>query len=168
MAIIFTDDEIKKLVAIPKKIKARSPARGYKEENGHKRCSLILEFSAKVGEAFSVFIRQNTQLIENYSIGLRYQTSDRVLGAITLVRYNGPHGEASQHQDGHYDKPHIHCLTAEELRAGSVQPQERRRELTGKYRTFEDALKVFFKDVGVMNYQKYFPELCQGDMFSGH
>ena len=44
---------------------------------------------------FRVFIRQNTNFIENFSIGLLYHTGDRMLRTIALVRYNGPHGETS-------------------------------------------------------------------------
>ncbi len=165
---MLTDIEIQGLTASPKKIANKSPARGYKDENGSRRCSLTLESVGAEKERFSVFIRQNIQFIENYSVGLCYQTKNKDLGSVTLIRYNGPHGESSRDEDGHYDKPHIHHITAEELQSGSLQPQVRHREITDRYSTFENALVVFFKDVGVTNWAEYFPELSQGTLFDGH
>ena len=96
---------------------------------------------------------------------MRYQTNDRMLGSVTLVRYNGPHGETSRSQDGHYAKPHIHRITAQEIESGSIQPQESHRENTDRYNTLEEALSIFFFDVGVINYSDYFPELLQRSLF---
>ncbi len=153
---MLIDQEILDLIRSPKEIKRKVPNTGYKDENNHKRCTLTLETSE--GESFGVFIRQNNTFIENYSMGLRYQTNNRDLGWITLVRYNGPHGETSLSQDGHYEKPHIHRITAAEIGSGSTQPQEKKREITDRYLTFEQALVVFFSDIGVKKYLKYFPE----------
>ena len=162
---MLTDQEIQDLIESPKSITEKVPVNGYKEEFGHKRCSLKLETTENDGKAFSVFVRQNSYFLENFSIGLCYQTNHSVLGTITLVRYNGPHGETSRTPDGHYAQPHIHRLTAEEMESGSVQPQESHRQLTDRYSTLEDALVVFFFDVGVTNYPDYFPELIQGNFF---
>ena len=97
---ILTDQQIQDLLQIPKKITKKTPAKGYAVENNQKRCDLELEALPDNGEKFPVFIRQNSKFIENFSIGLRYQTNTRALGTITLVRYNGPHGESSRHPDG--------------------------------------------------------------------
>ncbi len=163
---MLTDQEIQDLIRSPKEIKEKIPVGGYKEENGHRRCNLKLE-STEEDEVklFSVFVRQNSYFLENFSIGLRYQTNDSVLGTITLVRYNGPHGETSRAPDGHYAQSHIHRITAKEMESGSVQPQESHRQPTDRYSTLEDALVVFFADVGVTNYSDYFPELIQGTLF---
>ena len=112
--------------------------------------------------------RQNEKFIENFSIGLRYKTGDDSLGTITLIRYNGPHGETSRSPDGHYNKPHIHRITASEIASGSTQPQECHREITDRYQTYEQALPIFFGDIGVENYKKYFPELLQQSLFNGN
>ena len=165
---MLTDIEIQGLITSPKKITDKSPARSYREEHGYRRCSLTLESVDAEPERFSVFIRQNIQFIENYSIGMRYQTKNKDLGSVTLIRYNGPHGESSREEDGHYDKPHIHRITAEEMESGSLSPQESHREITDRYTTFENALVVFFKDAGVTNWAEYFPEMNQGELFGGH
>lgn len=165
---ILTDQQIQDLLDIPKTISEKIPARGYKEENNQRRCDLELETTSDDGAKFSVFIRNHNIYIENFSIGLRYQTNSKALKKITLVRYNGAHGESSRHPDGHYALPHIHRITAQELVSGSSNPQERHREITDRYSAFEQALRVFFEDMGVSNYAEYFPEALQPRLFDEH
>ena len=163
------DQEILDLIACPKLIVRRQPGHGYRTENLQNRCDLDLQAAGGEldGNEFKVFIRQNTVFIENFSIGLRFQTGSRLLGLITLARYNGPHGESSRAPDGHYAQPHIHIITASELVKGSLQPQENDREITDRYRTLDEGLRVFFGDTGVTNAADYFPGLLQGRLFDG-
>ena len=98
------------MIALPKIIVRRLPSHGYREENGNRRCDLELRSDEQDDGTFAVFIRQNLQFVENFSIGLRYR-ADLPLEAITLMRYNGPHGESSRALDGHYAQPHIHRIT---------------------------------------------------------
>ena len=162
---MLTDQEIQDLIKSPKEIKEKIPVNGYKEESGYKRCNLALESAGDSARLFLLFIRQNNTFIENFSIGLHYQSNDREFGSLTLLRYNGPHGERSRCQDGHYDKPHIHRIRAAEMDSGHTQPQKKHRAITDKYDTFEEALNVFFADVGVKNYLQYFPECRQKTLF---
>ncbi len=104
---MLTDIEIQNLITLPKTIIEKVPAKGYKQKDGNQRCDLTLESVDTEGKIFPVFISQNRQFIENYSVGLRYKTTNKALGTVTLVRYNGPHGEKSRHEDGHYNKAHI-------------------------------------------------------------
>ena len=157
---MMTDQDILDLIGRPKAIVKREPAHSYRIEHRQRRCDLDLRADAD-GGTFEVFIRQHTDFIENFSIGLRFQTSSRLQGRITLTRYNGSHGESSRAPDGHYALPHIHRLTAEELASGSIQPQEKERQITTRYGAFEQALEVFFADVGITNALDYFPELQQ-------
>ena len=162
----MTDQEILDLIACPKPIIDRQPRHGYRTDNRQNRCDLDLQADGGEfdGSQFKVFIRQNTEFIENFSIGLRFQTGSRL---ITLARYNGPHGETSRSSDGHYAQPHIHRITASELAKGSLQPQENDREITDRYGTLDGGLRVFFDDTGVMNAADYFPGLLQGRLFDG-
>ena len=113
-----------------------------------------------------MFIRQNTTFVENFSIGLRFKPIvDPSLGTITLVRYNGPHGEYSIHPDGHFASPHIHRITAEEIASGSRFPQERDREITDTYSSLDSALRVFWEDIHVDNFGDYFPSLVRPRLF---
>ena len=164
---IMTDAQIQDLIACPKRITRRQPARGYRPDNRQQRCDLDLQSDNGIGGIFKVFIRWSTEFTENFSIGLRYQ-GNASPGEITLARYNGPHGETSRTPDGHYALPHIHRITAHELAAGAMQPQEKDREITNRYATFEQALAIFFGDAGVTNYAGYFPELQQGRLFDEH
>ena len=165
---MLTDGEIEHLVRLPKDIISKAPTVGYRNENGSRRCELELMANSSPGAVFTVFIRQNDRFIENFSLGLHYRTGDRTVGAITLVRYNGPHGETSRGPGGHFDRPHIHRLTAQELAEGNREPQESHREVTGLYSTYEEALLVFFKDIASSNHLDYFGELRQLELFNGH
>ena len=161
----MTDEEIAQMIGVPKTIVSKTPVKGYREQNAHRRCDVELR-SESVGDGtFFVFVRQNLTFIENFSIGLRYRSDDAALGTVTLVRYNGPHGETRIGPDKHFVVPHIHRITAQEIASGSVQPQEKHREPTARYSTLEQALVVFFKDVGVSNIEPWFPDLAQGVLF---
>lgn len=163
----MTEAELDELISCPKQITRATPARGYEEADGYKRKKLEVEGTESAGGVYSVFIRQNAEFIENFSIGLRYNTKKKHMGTVTLVRYNGPHGEESRSEDGHYAVPHIHRITADEMNSGNTEPQEKHREITDRFSSLEEALVVFFKEVGVQDYSKHFPELSQpklGDM----
>ena len=161
----LTDDDIQSLIHLPKVIESKNPAVGYKEEKGQRRCDLDMKAMSNGGELFSVFVRQNLKFNENFSIGLRYSTGDPRLGSLTLVRYNGPHGEYSRHPDRHFAKPHIHRITAAEIATGSSEPQERSREITDRYSTLESALLAFFDDIKAIEWESHFPNLRQARMF---
>ena len=164
---MLTDQDIVNLIRTPKVIGIKTPASAYRQEHGHKRCDMDLQATSDDMKKFVVFIRQNDKFIENFSIGLRYQTGDNDLRTITLTRYNGPHGETSRYSDDHYAKPHIHRITASDIASGSTQPQERHREITDRYMTYQQALRTVFADIGVTNYEAYFPELLQARLFNG-
>lgn len=163
---MLTHHDIQELIRLPKVIVERRPSRAYREEAGNRRCDLELRSADDERQVYPVFIRQNLRFLENFSIGLRYELNEGHLATITLVRYNGPHGERSRTSDGHYAKPHIHYLTEDELRAGHTQPQESFREITTQYNTFEEALRVFFSTTSTVNYREYFPEALQGRLFN--
>ncbi len=161
-ATTITDRAIQDLIQLPKAIQSKTPARGYKEESRYRRCTLSLQ---AVDERFTVFVRQNKEFIENFSIGLRYLSGDRTLGTITLIRFNGPHGETSRDPDGHYAVPHIHRISLDELKSGSTEPPEKRREMTDRYATFDQALDEFLDEIGVTNRDQYFPASRQLRLF---
>ena len=59
---ILTDQHIQNLLAIPKKITKKTPAReAYKEVNNQKRCELELETPSDDGTKLSVFIRLHSK-----------------------------------------------------------------------------------------------------------
>ena len=158
---MLTNRQIQCLIDCPKTITKKEPAIGYREDGRHLRCDLELESVQDSNVIFKIFVRRNTEFIENFSIGLRYQVNDPSLGSITLIRYNGPHGEISRDPDGHYARSHIHRITASELESGNTQPQEMHREITDRYSSFNRGLVVFFNDTGVMNFEEYFLDALQ-------
>ncbi len=160
--MVLTDQDLQDLLRLPKQIVEKTPVRGYRNEGGHKRCDLKLAAQDDETGIFSVFVRQSTQFIENFSLGLKFRPNDRRTQEFVIIRYNGPHGEVSRHQDGHYDKPHIHRITATEISSGSTQPRAKQREITDRYQTYEQAIGAFFEEVSVENYGQYFPESSQG------
>ncbi len=162
---MLTDTDIQNLLRLSKTITDKRPASGYREENGHKRCDLNLRGISDGDAIFEVFIRQSERFIENFSIGLRCQTGDGTLSKITLIRYNGSHGEVNMDADGHYARPHTHRIPAAEIASGSIQPQERHREITDRYVTYEEALAVFFADIATSNHENYFSDLAQARLF---
>ena len=124
-----TNLQIQDLIEMPKIIVSRTQSQGYKEEGSQRRCNLQLEAIGNPSARFHVFIRQHIDFIENFSIGLRYRTGNKRLPIVTLIRYNGAHGEYDISPDGHYARAHIHRITEAELLSGSIQPQERHRGL---------------------------------------
>ena len=163
---MLTETKIEQLISAPKQILQRVPASGYEEVGLHRRGALDLTATNDDGiDRFSVFIRQNLHFTENFSVGLRWHSNDPVFGRVTLVRYNGPHGETSRQPDGHFAQSHIHRITAQEIQRGSRQPREEERRLTDRYSTLESALRVFFRDTAVTNVADYFDELSQLELF---
>ena len=156
----LTEDDIQRLISLPKAIDSASPVRGYTERRGNRRRRLNLRAAGEnVSAEFTVFIRQNLVFEENFSIGLRYRTGITGLGNVTLVRYNGPHGEYSRDPDGHFAQPHVHRITAAGIAAGRVSPKELDRQITDRYSTFDSALFAFLSDVMVEEFLEYFPNL---------
>ena len=158
---MISNQDIHDLIRLPKKIVTKEPARGFRHADQHMRCNVELRAAASGTNTFEVFARRHSRFIENFSIGLRYQTSERTVGHITLVRYNGAHGEYSLAPDRHFALPHVHRITEDEIASGYTQPQERAREVTDRYSTFEQALLTFFEDTATINFEDYFENLRQ-------
>ncbi len=154
---MLSNREIDELIKCPKIIIDASPKHGMgidRKNSFVKRKNLNLKSTAK-DCTFDLFIRQNTLLIEDFSIGLLYKTEDKIFGKITLIRYNGEHGQSDWSKDNHYSAFHIHRITEELLIKGIYEPKE--IELTDKFSTFDSALNLFLKFVNVKNITEYFP-----------
>jgi len=86
---VFTDEEIQKLIEMPKRITVR-PQRQMQLTYKHYRNNMKLE-STDGQFNFSVFMRRSEDFHENFSIGLVYHQKDDPR-EIHLLRCNGPHG----------------------------------------------------------------------------
>lgn len=66
------------------------------------------------------------------------------------------------------DNTGIATLSAAKSATAQPARQEKNREITNRYSTFEQALRIFFEDVGVTNYAEFFPEALQPRLFDEH
>ena len=169
----MTNKDIQDLINTPKRIHNKEPKKGYKTENGYKRCNLILIGGENNKIRFEVFIRQNQEFLENFSIGLVYKSSD-LQKSLNLIRYNGPHDSETMENNkknrgkSHHPMPHIHTMKEEDIGSNNSNPKPTNLEITKKYNSLEEGLLAFFKDINITNWQSYFSELEQGELFNGH
>ena len=155
---MLTQNEIDSLIACPKLVENSEPSKGMSIENRSRRKNLELK-AAQGKHLFRVFIRQSTELLEDFSIGLTYRSGDKETGNLTLIRFNGNHGEVDWSKDGHYSSFHIHRITEDLLEQGIREPKE--TDITTRYSTLEEALAEFFNEISLENWLGYFPELRQ-------
>lgn len=105
------------------------------------------------GQLFYVFLRQNKELMLDFSIGLQLKQPEELI----LTRYNGIHGR-HQNPDGRIiEKQHIHLLRQSELQEGTTWP--RFADETHRYTTYEQAQLAFMQDVNIKNWSAHFPNL---------
>lgn len=157
----YSDDEISALITCPKVI-ADPPSRQMKEERGHRRSGMTLRSKDNQFE-FRVFMRQSLEFEEDFSVGLDYIPRDEA-GSICLLRCNGKHGGHQAHP--HHLSYHIHTVKAEDITAGIRL--ERHIEITEKYASFYDAIRLFISLINLEGAEKYYPFITgQKDLFSG-
>lgn len=152
----LTDEFVDSLLNCEKEIIA-APKPKDKSNYGHKETAVQLR-STNNDYLFSVFVRVNIELIENFSIGLVYHRDKE--SNIILIRYNGDHG------------PHKNVLTQEMIEGFHIHKfqieayekgirGENTAKITTTYSNLNEALLSFFRDLNVKNYSQYFPELNQ-------
>jgi hypothetical protein len=105
-----------------------------------------------------MFIRQNIDFPENFSVGLVFLADDA--RKITLIRCNGPHGEF---RTGDPDHPHFgtHVHVAEAGRVNSGARDEAGAVPCEEFATLDDAIAFFMIRCGVANARDYFPRSGQ-------
>jgi len=160
---VYTQTEIDELIGCPKMI-TEPPKRDMKTEGGHRRNDM--EVRSKDGKIrFTVFMRVNGRLPENFSIGLTYHPTDDAT-SVCLLRCNGRHGRHKNPtgDQSQLDGYHIHCATEEAMTA-EVYP-ESHAELTTEYASYQQALAHFMKIANIGGAEKHFPEIGQGLLFS--
>ncbi|MGC9218500.1 MAG: DUF6978 family protein [Athalassotoga sp.] len=104
---------------------------------------------------FNVFLRQNADFIENFSIGLVYLPFDD--DSITLCRFNGPHG-GREDSLTHWVS-HIHIAKKENIEKG-LKP-EKYAEKTDLYSTFPEAIVAFMRYCNIIGWKEYFQGYSQ-------
>ena len=150
----WSQDELDELLACPKRT-IEPPKRSMRTEMGSHRNEALLE-SEDGRHRFRVFIRQNADFAENFSIGLEYHPREEA-GSITLLRCNGPHGPHKLWP--HHAQYHIHKAKAENLLEGGRA--EAFAEITPAYASFEEALRHFGEICHIADWSIHYPPLEQ-------
>ena len=167
---MISNQEIKNLIECPKQIYKRDPKNKYREERGQKKADLFLHSEKNIPCLlkklntqetenldqspilkklnFKIFIRQNQNFIENFSIGLVYSFLD-FPKALNIIRYNGPHdsvrAEDNKRKGEHHPLPHIHTMTEEDINSGSSNPKPIKLEITNKYILLKKGFYLFLQ-----------------------
>ena len=156
----YTDDDLTQLIACAKRV-SQAPKKEMRTVGQVQRNEFEL-VSMDGGHSFRVFLRQNRQFSENFSIGIDYLPKGEP-GSFCLLRCNGMHG--SHKLNPHHLYYHIHRSKAEDVNAGLRV--ERHIEPTTKYASFRDALRYFLRRVNVQlaDLSQYFPGIAQNELF---
>lgn len=155
----LTKQLIDELISCKKEILA--PPLPKNKTNGlHKETGLQLESMDKQ-HRFSVFIREHTELMEHFSIGLIYHRDKET--DLIIVRYNGSHTHKNFLTNELIEGFHIHKVTIKAIDLGLKG--EAQAAITKEYSTLQEALINFFKDLHIVNFNKYFPNLSQQPLF---
>lgn len=157
MTLTYSDQEIKTLIAEPK----RAPAdwedrirlarkRGHSEQN--------IEVISGGGSVFRLILRQNMINHLDFSVILSVRMAQSNM-VFRLRRYNGKSHEHTNHIERHtfYDY-HVHMATERYQRAG--RKEDEYAEPTDRYSDFRGALKCLISDANVQ-----LPSELQGDLF---
>ncbi|MDR3764237.1 MAG: hypothetical protein P4M01_09105 [Acidobacteriota bacterium] len=114
--------------------------------------------------AFSMFLRQNEDFPENFSIGLKYHPNDG-RSEIILLRCNGKHGMFNK--TGVPDHPHFdfHVHRATEVALAAGLRAESRAEKCEEFASLEEALQYFVVAINLeqKDANKHFPKSTQAD-----
>lgn len=141
---VLLDSDVERIIAAEKYLPSnkKDPFR-LKPDNGHKRAVIDLNCSSY---NLSMRIRVSEDDEFNFSILLVYtdpQNRDYI-----LRRYNGDHGKHTNLLSGEVMcGPHIHKITEEYQR--KTHKGEGYAEKTESYRTWNDAVKIFIKDMNI-------------------
>ncbi|MDR2175296.1 MAG: hypothetical protein LBO82_05085 [Synergistaceae bacterium] len=142
-AELLTDDEINKLLALPKIItkKERKKLRDWKESRGFRRIDISLK--ADSSENFSIFGRATIDDPLDFSIGLKAVFSDG--SNANLIRCNGQHGGHKNvlEHERFEGRCHVHQTTERYIQGG--WEAEKFAAITDTYITSDGALEYLMK-----------------------
>lgn len=154
----FTDAEIGHLTSCKKTV-TEPPRKEMKVERGHRRNDMRLKAAGEELD-FRVFIRQNLDFEENFSVGLEFLPRDG-RRSLVLLRCNGPHGRF----EGGVGDPvahftfHVHRAKADNL--DRDERAERGGEHTSAFASLQEALAFFVQEINLEGAEEYFPSTLQ-------
>jgi len=141
---ILTDEQIKSLVDMPKRVE--NPGAKSRSEGKHTRRDFRVKSLDEKYE-FALFTRQSSLLPDSFSAGLRWLSQSGE--TIMLVRFNGashPHSNTLEGERFEFE-PHIHQATERYLAAG--KKDEGYAEVTKEYKTINGALHCLVKKCNI-------------------
>lgn len=159
--MFLTNEEIDNIITC-QKIIAKPPKRQMQESGYNLRNDFELT-SADNKYHFNVFMRQNTELPDNFSIGLIWKNTD-IGKNIIMFRCNGPHG-GNEKIPEHF-KHHTHTITTDDISNEIYKPTMSGTKETNEYHTFDEALAYFYLYCGIQNAQIFFPSIISQSLFS--
>lgn len=138
----FTDVQLLALRATPKVAKGRAKQRSL---SGHAEQDYAL--SDAQGNQYSLYVRQNERIANNFSCGLLLITPNGE--KLTLTRYNGDdHTHCNSLEKVKFSNQcHIHIATERYILAG--QKAEKYAEPTNRYQTLQGALHCLVSDYNI-------------------
>lgn len=143
--ISLTDSQIEEFISEAKVV--TNPRARWVEQRKSKRKNYDVE-SSDGKRKYTLYIRQNTILPDNFSCGLRLEIPGQE--PVTLVRYNGcdhPHENPLEGDDVSY-KCHVHRATERYIDLG-LKP-EHFAVATDRYNNCNGALKCLVGDCKIM------------------
>ncbi len=158
-AIPLTESIILELLGC-RKIIVVQPKKKVKQNGKHTENAFDMKEESGA-HSFTVFMRQNTELPEDFSVGCVWNRSEDK--SLLLTRYNGNHGEHKNFLTGEkFEGFHIHTFSTELYQMG-ISPLNN-AIVTDKYASLNEALYCFSQDLNIANVLEFFPELAQGSL----
>ena len=150
---IYSDADLKALVACEKRIMRKPPQMQLVNRNMSHRFSVV---NGDAGITFEVFAKYSERKPADFSIGLMF-------GSFLLYRCNGFHGatKAGFYAWEHHARPHAHILTMEDITAGRESAPSLGMDLLNSYSNFQEARVCFFRNCGIINYSEFFDDYEQ-------
>ena len=155
----YTDDEIKALIRCGKKVIA-PPRESMRQKENTLRNEMTVQ-SIEDDGCFHIFMRKHVDYDENFSIGLEFLPGDG-RQRVRLIRFNGPHEPPTSWESpsqSWHDGCHVHTANATNISAGFRA--DRTGVKTDLYRSYEEALGAFFREINLVDFREHFPTLGQ-------
>lgn len=141
---VLSDSTIAQLLTMPKVV--ANPGARWKDQKGSKQRTYRVE-SSSGDHHFTLFLRQNLRIRENFSCGLYYLHASGE--KVTLTRYNGcdhPHYNPVE-GSGFRGECHIHRATERYMELG--RKEEHFAEPTRRYMDLGGALRALLEDCNI-------------------
>lgn len=151
---MITNEWIQQLIRCPKQA-IKADHRKMEPSNRSLRSNIRL-VSLDGRFQYRMFLRQSTEFLEDFSVGLIWMNAAEHIGLqekIILIRFQGPHDSGKPFgEDIHHDY-HIHEITAEDiLQCRWRKPSN--KEVSKSFSSFPTAIFTFVEYCGIIGLEK--------------